>query len=222
MTAFRPPENKTLRVDVANEIIRAIAEGELRAGDRLIEQHIAEQMGISRAPIREALRELEGQGIVVTIDRKGAFVADFTRQDVEELFTLREALEGLAVRLTATRVIQADLDLLARYTSDMAVAAGRADAQAFVDSDLLFHQLICERSGHKKLLKMLEGVRTLQRLFMIMSKYSMLAGDQLAREAEAHRPIISALTLRDAEAAEVAIRRHIHEAMTHLSSHLPA
>jgi DNA-binding GntR family transcriptional regulator len=222
MAAFRPLENRTLRADVANEIIRAIAEGELKPGDRVIEQHLAEQMGISRAPIREALRELEGQGIVVTIDRKGAFVANLTRRDVEELFTLREALEGLAVRLTAGRATQADLDRLAACTAEMKAAAARADVKPFVESDLLFHELICERSGHRRLVRMLNGVRTLQRLFMVMSKYSMLAEDQLAREAEAHQPIIGALAARDAEAAESAIRRHIHEAMTHLSSRLPA
>ncbi|MDI6870567.1 MAG: GntR family transcriptional regulator [Bacillota bacterium] len=218
--SFRPPENKALRVEVANEIVRAIANGHFKPGDRLVEQHIAKEMGISRAPIREALRELEGQGIVVTVPRKGAFVSHLGQEDVEELFTLRSVVEGLAARLAATRVSGRDLAQLTRYTEEMVAAARRKDTEAFVARDLTFHELIWTRSEHKRLLKVLDGIRTLTRLFMVISKHALTTDEQLVQEAEGHKPIIEALGARDAERAEAVIRAHITQAGERVAKYL--
>lgn len=210
--AFRPPENTSLRTNVANEIMRAIAEGHLQPGDRVIEQQIATEMEISRAPVREAIRELEAQGILVTIDRKGAFVADLTSDDIKELFALRIALETMAIEIAAARINQAQIQELITFTEEMVFAASKNDVDAFVESDMKFHNLVCSLSNRKRLLRMLDEVRTLIRMFMVISKFAMLYSTELAHEAAAHKPIIEALSSGNPDKAKDALAKHLTQA----------
>lgn len=217
MSAFRPPENKALRVDVANEIIQAIATGELKPGDRVIEQHIAEQMRISRAPVREALRELEGQGIIRTVDRKGSFIAELSPGDMEELFSLRGLLEGFAARLAVSRLDEHDIAQLVGLSGQMQLAAQASDSRAFMEADLAFHNLVCERAGHAQLSKTLEALKTRIRLFVLMSKQALTATHQLESEVDAHRRLIEVLESRDPDECEKAFRDHIFTTAKYLS-----
>jgi DNA-binding GntR family transcriptional regulator len=209
---FSPPENKSLRNIVTNEIINCIVKGELKPGDRIKEQYISDHMKISRAPIREALRDLESQGIVVTVERKGSFVAKMTDQDITELFSLRGVLEGFAARLATLKITADDIQTLSEYTTKMKMAADHNDPQLFLENDINFHQLIIACADHRRLLKMLNDVQALIRLFMAWSKFSMQSGNLLLKEAETHQEIISAFEARDPAKAEFITQSHITRA----------
>jgi DNA-binding GntR family transcriptional regulator len=206
---YSPPKNKSLRNDVANEIINSIVMGELKPGDRIIEQVISENMKISRAPIREALRDLESQGIIVAVERRGSFVAKLTNQDIAELFSLRSILEGFATRLATSLITVDDIKILSEYTKEMKVAANNNDPQLFLENDINFHQLIIARSEHRRLIKMLNDIRALIRLFMALSKFSMQIENQLFKEAETHQEIINAIEAHDSVKAESVTESHI-------------
>lgn len=209
MVIFQPPKNNLLHMEVINEIIQAIVSGALKPGDRIIEQHIAEQMQISRAPVREAIRELAAHDIIKFLPRKGAYIASLEPQGIQEVYLLRSCLEGLAARLAAVHLTQADLNQLVQLNECMVQATFENKATDFVESDLNFHDLICQRCGYGRLIKMIEGVRIQTRLYMIMSKWHLVAHSQLNRETNAHLPILEALKARDQEAAEAKTREHI-------------
>ncbi len=206
---FSPPKNKSLRNDVTNEIINCIVKGELKPGDRIIEQYISDHMKISRAPVREALRDLESQGIIFTVERKGSFVAKMTDQDITELFSLRSVLEGFAARLATSKITTDNIQVLSEYTKKMKIAADNNDPQLFLENDINFHQLIITCANHRRLLKILNDVQALIRLFMAWSKFSMQSANLLLKEAETHQEIISALEARDSVKAESITQSHI-------------
>jgi DNA-binding GntR family transcriptional regulator len=209
MSAFNPPKSNLLHMEVIDAIINAIVSGQLKPGERIVEQHIAEQMQISRAPVREAIRELAAQDIIRFLPRKGAYVAPLDIQSVKEGYSLRSCLEGLAANLATDNLTQADLEQLQLLNKKMEEAVVKNDAASFVECDLGFHDLICQRSGHSKLIKMIQGVRLQTRLYMVMSKWSLVAHSQLNRERNAHQPIIEAFIQKNNEEAERQMREHI-------------
>ncbi|MEK7278368.1 MAG: GntR family transcriptional regulator, partial [Chloroflexota bacterium] len=116
---FPHVEEKSLRDHVAENIRRAIEAGVLKPRDRLVEAEIAAQMGISRAPVREAIRLLEQEGFVTTTPRKGTFIVELERQDIEEIYSLRSALEGLAVKMAMPHLDATEMDALESLVNDM-------------------------------------------------------------------------------------------------------
>ncbi len=209
MAVFKPPKNSLLHIEVINEIINAIVSGVLKPGDRIIEQHIAEEMQISRAPVREAIRELVAHDILQFLPRKGAYIAPLEPQGIKDVYLLRSSLEGLAARLAATRLSSADLVELYHLNGKMEKATHENDATAFVECDLAFHDLICQKCGHARLVKIIEGVRIQTRLYMVMSKWHLVAHSQLNREMNAHLPILDAFKNRNEAEAEMEMRKHI-------------
>ena len=119
MGTFKPITNTNLYVEVINSIITAIATGELKSGEKIIEQTIATEMNISRAPIREAIRELAAQGIVEYIPKKGATVATLNKKSIEETYSLRALLEGMAVRLAIDNMTKEDIQTLTSLSKTM-------------------------------------------------------------------------------------------------------
>jgi DNA-binding GntR family transcriptional regulator len=209
MNVFNPPQSNLLHTEVINAIINAIVTGSLKPGDRIIEQRIAEEMQISRAPVREAIRELVAQDIIKFLPRKGAYISSMDTKSIQEIYLLRSCLEGLAARLAATRLTEAELNELCLLNLKMGEATLKNNADEFIKLDLAFHELICRRSEHVQLIKMIDGVRIQTRLYMIMSKWHLVAHSQLNREMNAHQPILDAFRGRDCEEAEKSMREHI-------------
>lgn len=212
MAVFCPPKSNLLHTEVINAIINAIVSGSLKPGERIIEQHIAEQMQISRAPVREAIRELVAQDIIKFLPRKGAYIAPLSQRGIQEVYTLRGCLEGLAARLATLELTEKDLNELYSLNAKMEEATRANDANAFIEADLAFHDLICQRCGHARLLKMIDGVRLQTRLYMVMSKWNLVAHSQLNREMNAHQPVLDAFRDRNQEEAEKSMRCHITSA----------
>ncbi len=218
MSIFKPPQKNLLSVEVMNRIIDAIAVGELNPGDHITEQYIAAKMEISRAPIREAIRELASQGIIRLLPRKGAYIAPLFPQDIKEAYILRSCLEGLAAELATKRLTREDLMALESFTKKMEQAAIDDNSAVYVENDLKFHDLIAERSGHYRLIKMIEGVRVQTRLLMSMSKCHSIS----QTDESSHQLIIEALNARNAELAEQRMRQHIRVMGNRLLNHLEA
>jgi DNA-binding GntR family transcriptional regulator len=134
-------------------IREAIASGELKPGDQIVEAAMAARIGVSRSPVREALRELEQHGLVESIPNRGTFVAALTAADVEEVVLLRGALEGLAARLAADRMGRRDLRALEAIVERMAghTGPGAPEESAFTEADAEFHSTLVRCAGHRRL-----------------------------------------------------------------------
>src|SRR5258708_27182253 len=150
---------KPLGQQVADGLRRAILAGRYAAGERLVEDRLAEEFGGSRVPVREALKTLAGEGLIALTPRRGACVADLSGDDVEELVEVRATLEGLTARLAARRrdpALVAQLrDVLAR--GDAAAAHGSADELAALNRE--FHELLARTGSNRVLQDMMRGLR---------------------------------------------------------------
>jgi len=152
---------RTLRAEVVDMIRDAIVTGKLSPGERLKENDLAEQMSVSRSPVREAFRQLEQEGLIVSIPNQGSFVKAFDEDDVREIFTLRAALEDLAceIVLREGKLQPADFDRLEAYIERQREAIQARDFDWLTDLDMDFHEFICAKSGFGRLLKMWRSLR---------------------------------------------------------------
>ena len=144
---------------VAKSLAEAILEGKIKGGDQLLEVELQKHFGISRSPLREAFRELEKQGLVVIVPRKGTFVKRITRKDIEENFPVRAELEGLAARLAATRISTAELSELEDFLEEMKKAVGEGDTKNYYSNHLAFHEAVIGFSGNELLFNLLKTLR---------------------------------------------------------------
>jgi DNA-binding GntR family transcriptional regulator len=205
-TIFKPIDEKSLKDRVVMNIRQAIATGIMKPGDRLVEADIATQMDVSRAPVREAIRLLEQEGFVMSIPRKGSFVIELDRQDIEEIYSLRTALESLAVRLAVPRMAPADIDELEALVDEMRQAADEKDVPQLVESDLAFHERIVSLASHGRLLETWLRMSTQLRLFFAIKDQLY---DNLRDMVDTHHPILTAVRAGDVELAQQTISEHI-------------
>src|SRR5688500_11749112 len=149
-------ERDLLRERARAGIREAIASGELKPGDQIVEAAMAAKIGMSRSPVREALRQLEQHGLVESVPNKGTFVAALGPEDVEEIILLRGALEGLAARLAADRMGRRDARTLEEIVQRMErhTGPGAQEESAFSEADAEFHSALVRFSGHKRLQRM--------------------------------------------------------------------
>lgn len=203
MSDMAPIENVPLRVMVANRLREAIVNGRLRPGVALVETTLAQQMNVSRAPIREAIQILENDGLVETIAYKRKRVKPLTAREVEEIYSLREALEVMAVR----RIVQtgSDVAALRAVCDQMQTAAAADDAEGLVSADEAFHRTLIQLSDHQLLLD------TWANLYLRIHQIMSLRGNE-KRELKAiaanHPPIVDALEKRDEKTAVKLISAH--------------
>ena len=164
MTAqvFDKAVSRTLRAEVVDMIRDAIVTGQLKPGERLKESALARQMSVSRSPIREALRQLEQEGLIVSIPNQGSFVRSFDEDDVREIFTLRAALEDLACEIVLEngKLQPSDLDRLEAYIEQQKRAVEARDFERLTELDMEFHEFLCKKSGFERLLRMWRSLRT--------------------------------------------------------------
>jgi DNA-binding GntR family transcriptional regulator len=190
----------------------AIIKGDLLPETKLDEVNLAKAFGISRGPVREAIRRLEGQKLVERVPHIGARVATFSKSDLGDILYVREALEGMACRLATERISDVELDalenLLEGHAKDGALKAGEYYFQRPGDYD--FHFRIIKGSRNKKLIEMLiDDLYHLLRIF----RYRSSSRKGRAQEAlQEHRRIVAAMRARDVDAAEELMRKHLSRA----------
>lgn len=205
-----------LRERARSGIREAIASGELRPGDQIVEATMAAKIGVSRSPVREALRELEQHGLLVSIPNRGTFVAEMTPEDVEEIIQLRGALEGLAARLAADRMGRRDQraleDIVERMERLSLISRPSVEElSAFVEADGEFHSALVRFSGHRRVHRLWNELDPFiwllsVSLFHQRNEWQALDRPAIARE---HRELLDMLVEGDPEQAQQAVWQHI-------------
>lgn len=203
----RPMGRRVLREDIKEFLIDAIVRGELKPGERIVETQVAQQLGVSQGPVREALRDLEIFGFVVSSPFRGTQVRQISNEDLVEIYPIRAALEGIAARFAAVHIDDAMLVQLETLLDQMREAAAAGDREAHIDADVAFHRTIIEASGNKLLRQFWESMRLATTTFVTNA----MVRRSLGELADRHAPVLTALQARDPSAAEEAMRRHIEE-----------
>lgn len=207
----------------AYDAIRAlIVEGRFRPGDRLVEQRLAEQHGLSRTPVREALKWLEADGLIRIEPHRGAVVRPMTLEDVRDIYELRAELEGYAARRAATRIGPTGLaEIAAAIESfDVAIAAaatGDLDAvRAINAANRRIHDTVVEAAEHERLAQMLHRTVDVPLVFEAFRRFTR---DELERSNQFHRMVHHALAIGDGGRAEALMREHIAQGRDVLTDH---
>ena len=193
---------------VAAALRQAITSGQYAPGDRLVEGDLARQLGTSRGPIRDALRTLEREGLVVSYPSRGTVVADVSQDEIERvLLPIRIIVERFAYRRALARVSDTDLELLEELVSAMRLAGERGDAEALADADLRFHEHLIALSGQSHCLQLWRTVQPRVRAYFRRDAHGHHDAHEVARQ---HQQLLDVLRTGDPEALDEAIREHIN------------
>lgn len=208
---FEPLAVLNLRDHIEEKLRAAILRGIFKPGDHLVETTIAEQLGVSRAPVREALSALERAGLVVCIPRRGYFVIDFTEKDVEEIYSLRLLLELGALRRAISRITEADLEELQALVHRLDESARRKEApEETVALDLSFHGHICKLADHERLLCCWDNLRAQAQLLVGVTTRTHY--DHPEEPGKLHQAILDAIREQDLARAEEVLTAHMEDA----------
>jgi DNA-binding GntR family transcriptional regulator len=198
---------------LAEELERMIMAGEIKPGERINEQQLAQRFSVSRGPIREAVRALEGSGLVEASPNRGVFVRRLTVDEVRELYDIRAALFGLAGKLMAERATAADVARLEQAVIAMERAAEARDFDAYYPLNLAFHEAIVEGAGNRTLANQ---YRAFVKTLTLFRARSLVQGGGLAVSNREHREMVSAIAARDGTWAHEAHWRHVASAKDRL------
>lgn len=209
LTPIKLDSYKPLREVVFETLREAIINGTLKPGDRLMELQLAEQMGVSRTPVREAIRKLELEGFVAMVPRKGAYVSDISVKDVVDIFEVRAALEGLAAGLTAERITEEELDDLEKTLFETSEIISGDDINAIVESDNNFHEIIYRASRNQRLTSI---ITLLHEQIQRFRATSLAMPGRTKNAIEEHKKIVEAISERNVELAQTLAREHIENA----------
>ena len=195
----------TLREKILEHIRDAIISGSLKAGSRVSEPELADRYGISRTPIREAFRQLESEGYLTVIPRRGAVVSEFSQKDVEDFYAIKSILEGYAAREACNKLTGKELDKLQANNVKLSELADQNDIKTFFKIHNDFHDMFIKAADNERLRELITSVETrFQRLrFMSLS----LPG-RMKISVQEHGKIIEAFRRKDAETAEMLVRKN--------------
>lgn len=195
-----------LRDVVFNTLRHAILKGELEPGERLMEIALAQKLGVSRTPIREAIRKLELEGLVVMVPRKGAEVADITEKDLRDVLEVRTALEELSIELAMKNMNDDDYKQLTEANKLFAKDSEGDDLIKIAEADVAFHELMYMATGNKRLIQMINNLR--EQMYRYRLEYIKDKSTH-ARLVDEHNRIIDAMVKNDVAAAKAAIKLHV-------------
>lgn len=208
MPTYKRVEHDVLRDGVLDAIEKAIFSGQLKPGDRVVETDIAQQTGTSRGPVREAIQQLVGEGLLVSHPYRGTFVARWTMSDVMEVYGLRAVLEGYAVHLALEHMSEDMLVELESIVDEMCELARRGDGEGVTKLDIHFHARLYEFSGQRLLCNALADLR---RKIEVLTNIDRELTRDLVQLAENHRMLLDTLRSGNPDHAEHVFRQHIVE-----------
>jgi DNA-binding GntR family transcriptional regulator len=203
----------------AYEIIKnMITERQILPGEKIAQEKLAQELGISRTPLVSALKFLEHEKLVESKPRRGYFVRLFSKQEMVSIFELREVLEGLAAKRAAVNITDEEIDILNDFFSPFAESANITDFRAYAKEDRRFHNFITE-IGAKEFLKSI-----LQTYNVITASYQYLSSEGLVRPPnetiKEHLAVIKAIGERDPDSAEEMMRIHLNKTIAHLRQNI--
>ena len=195
-----------LRDVVFNTLRQAILRGELKPGERLMEIQLANKLGVSRTPVREAIRKLELEGLVLMIPRKGAEVADISEKSLKDVLEVREALEELAARLACDKITKEGVNRLKEAAQDFRSALKSNDITQMAEADVRFHDVICNATENQKLGQLLNNLREQMYRYRIEYLKDQQVYEKLLSE---HEEIIRHIEKGEKDEAARVVSRHI-------------
>lgn len=195
-----------LRDVVFNTLRQAILRGELQPGERLMEIQLANKLGVSRTPIREAIRKLELEGLVLMIPRRGAEVAEITEKSLRDVLEVRGSLEELAVELACERISKEKIEELKNAAEEFENSLKSGNLTEYAEADVKFHDIIYNATDNQRLVQLLYNLR--EQMYRYRVEYLKRA-EIHATLLEEHQYIIECIEKHDKESAKRAIRIHI-------------
>ena len=220
MTAEVHNHPTTITDRLTDELTDAIVTGRIPAGKKFSEPDLAQQYAVSRGPLREAIRRLEGRGLVRHVPHSGASVVTLALAEVIEVYLVREALEGMAARLAANHMSEAEIDAIRALLDEHEKAVQRSEGREYFqqEGDLDFHYRIVQASNNEKLISLLCG-----ELYHLVRMYRYRSSQTASRPQRAlfeHRRVLDAIADRDGELAELLMRRHLAGARASIAAQL--
>ena len=206
MLNFDVQNHRPLREIVYEQLKRQILTGRITPGTRMMEVELADEMGVSRTPVREAIRKLEKEGLVTIEPRRGAYASDISVKDMVDTLEVREDLEGLAAALAAERMTEEQIDELVKITEGYSEAILNSDTEKIIHYDEKFHKHIVSCSGNKTLIQLSEIVQELALRFRYIYYDDFSRYENMPVE---HRQIIAAITSGDADTARMSADSHV-------------
>ena len=196
-----------LRDVVFKTLREAILKGNLAPGERLMEIQLANQLGVSRTPIREAIRKLELEGLVIMIPRRGAEVARITEKDLKDVLEVRTSLEELAISLACERISDASVEALKEALKNFKAAINGGDVTKIAESDVAFHDIIFAATDNARLIQIVNNLREQMYRYRLEYLKDYTTHDRLYKE---HEEIVAAIADRDKALARKLIVEHIY------------
>ena len=209
---FEKPETKLLHEEVISSIFNAFLEGKLKPGEKLSEETIGNELGVSRTPVRAAFQEMEKQGIVEVIPRKGAYVINWSINDFIDFCKTRTLLEGFAAELAAEKILPGEEKSLFAITEKMCDAAENGEVEKEIKFDMAFHKRIVEISKNITLRDIYESLELKIRMYMVYEKYLSSSPDQRIVLTEKHIPIAEAIQSRQGKLSKQLMEKNVSEA----------
>ncbi|MDL2234811.1 GntR family transcriptional regulator [Christensenellaceae bacterium OttesenSCG-928-L17] len=206
---FDSRENSSLTTKVFQYIRDGIIEGRYQTGDYLVETRLAEELGVSRTPVREALKQLELEDLAEAIPNRGVVVKGFSREDIDDIFTIRYLLEGLAAYWAALRIKPQQLEKLSELIELMELYTRRGDSANLTRLDTEFHEVIFTASDSRTLKHILAS---LHQNIHYARKSSLTSPTRPLSSLKEHKEIYAALLAHDQERAKSCMESHVHTA----------
>ena len=206
-----------LREVVFKTLRQSILTGELKPGERLMEIHLAEKLGVSRTPIREAIRKLELEGLVTMIPRRGAEVAKISEKNLKDVLEVRTCLDSLAVRLACQRITDEQIDDLKKACDDFVLATKTGEATAITKADVKLHDVIVRATGNERLQQMINTLS--EQMYRYRFEYIKDSAYH-ALLIEEHTRIYESIAARDEERAVAEITQLIDNQLYTIRKHL--
>lgn len=195
-----------LRDVVFYTLRKAILKGELKPGERLLEIQLANRMGVSRTPIREAIRKLELEGLVIMIPRRGAEVAQITEKSLKDVLEVRRALDALCAELACDRISEEERQRLKKACDEFEEATKTKDATTIAAADVALHDIIVQATGNKRLIQLINNLS--EQMYRYRFEY-IKEEDRHDNLVEEHRMIYESIAAKDKERAAAAAKLHI-------------
>lgn len=200
---------KSMRELVLGELRNAIFMGHIKPGDRLVETTVANSMGISRTPVREALRQLESEGLAINIPRKGTIVKGICVDDANEIYEIREVLEGLAARGACLHISRVEIRELRQIIREMDQCIKNNQEEAYVHVHNRFNRIIIDSCKNKRLIDQMESI---YEYLKSLRRISLLSDERKREALKEHIEIVNAIENGDEDEAEILTRKHIRSA----------
>ena len=199
-------EKKTLHEEIANNLRELIMSGELQEGDKIKEDELCRSMGISKTPLREALRVLSVEGLIKLVPNRGCFVSTPTFEEIREMFDVMSVLEGICARAAAKKMSAKDLATLEKLHNKLEKNFKRRAQREYIRINNQFHSFVQELAGNRTLNQIVNGLR---QKILLYRYQSLNLPERFEQSIQEHRDLIEAFRKKDSKKAETLMRRHL-------------